>query len=486
MHRCSPKNQNHGLGRIWLALHGVRESGLHIDTFSARRGEAWCVFGENRSGTGVLVDMLVRDQAGEPRFFPDGGRLAHLSFAHQQALYERELRRDDTDFLDRIDPGTTVRQFIGAAKDGMALSKWFGLGSLLDSGYRQLSSGESRKLLLLTAIGGGADCLVLENPFDGLDVAARGDLASIFSDLAASGIGMLVMLSSRSDIGDWCSHLALMEGGAITACSERDAVLKTLHLRSAGKAWELSPERPKASPGESEEELVRLVQGHARYGERLIFDKLSLTIRTGSHTLVTGANGAGKSTLLALITGDHPDCYTNELYLFGKRRGSGESIWQIKQEMGIVSPALHRDYLVPGSALQAVTSGFFDSIGLYRKASGSQLASARRWLEAIGLADRATVSFRTLSFAEQRLTLIARALIKTPKLLILDEPTQGLDDANRTRLLDFLEHTAARQGSTIIFVSHRQDEYRPFFAQRIEMTPQPQTTSTPGESCPST
>jgi molybdate transport system ATP-binding protein len=189
---------------------------------------------------------------------------------------------------------------------------------------------------------------------------------------------------------------------------------------------------------------------------------------------------------LALITGDHPDCYTNELYLFGKRRGSGESIWQIKQEMGIVSPALHRDYLVPGSALQAVTSGFFDSIGLYRKASGSQLASARRWLEAIGLADRATVSFRTLSFAEQRLTLIARALIKTPKLLILDEPTQGLDDANRTRLLDFLEHTAARQGSTIIFVSHRQDEYRPFFAQRIEMTPQPQTTSTPGESCPST
>ena len=155
--------------------------------------------------------------------------------------------------------------------------------------------------------------------------------------------------------------------------------------------------------------------------------------------------------------------------MFGKKRGSGESIWELKKEMGIVSPALHRSHYVPGSTLQIVISGFFDSIGLYSKFTASQKVRAQEWLGNIGLEAYATVPFRRLSFAQQRLALIARALIKLPRLLILDEPTQGLDDQNRESLLNFLEMVAEKEISTILYVSHRRDEYRSFFSQQIDM-----------------
>jgi molybdate transport system ATP-binding protein len=189
----------------------------------------------------------------------------------------------------------------------------------------------------------------------------------------------------------------------------------------------------------------------------------------GQHTLVTGPNGSGKSTLLQLITGDHPACYQNDLTLFGIKRGSGESIWDLKKDMGIVGSELHRNYHVPGSALSVVLSGYFDSIGVYRQASPGQTAEAMAWLERINMKEKARTSFRDLGFADQRLVLIARALIKLPRLLILDEPTQGLDESNRKAVLDFIEAIAGENICTILYVSHRADEFRDFFIQHIRM-----------------
>jgi molybdate transport system ATP-binding protein len=214
---------------------------------------------------------------------------------------------------------------------------------------------------------------------------------------------------------------------------------------------------------------VYLKNGSAGYEGKPIFTDLNLKIHTGDHTLVTGPNGCGKSTLLQLITGDHPACYQNDLRIFGIQRGTGESIWELKKKMGIVSPDLHRNYFVPGTALHCIISGLFDSIGLYQKYTRQDEHQAQKWLERTGLIREAHTPFRQLGYASQRLVLIARALIKMPRLLILDEPTQGLDELNRKAVLDFLEQVAREKLSTLLYVSHRQDEFRPFFKYRIQL-----------------
>ena len=204
-------------------------------------------------------------------------------------------------------------------------------------------------------------------------------------------------------------------------------------------------------------------------GGRSILQDLSLNIAPLQHTLVTGENGAGKSTLLGLITGDCPQCFSNDVSVFGYRRGTGESVWEIKRHLGLVSNDLHRRYTVRCDVLAAVCSGFHDSIGVYDPVSDFQVRLAREWLAAVGMEAKASLPLHSLSYGEQRLVLIARAMVKSPLLLVLDEPTQGLDEMNRGRILDFLTSIEARRHSTLLFVSHRQDEHLPLFRQHIHL-----------------
>ncbi len=458
----------------WLELKEVQTPTLQIDRFSAARNESWCILGDVGSGIDTFVQLLSGHlEADSSTLFRVPDTCAVVSFRAQQELYEQEVRNDDSDFMDRIDPGTLARDFIGPHGETEELIHLFRLDHVMDSGYRQLSSGESRKLLLLQAITNGATSILVEKPYDGLDVQSCSDFDRTMVRLIDQGIGIIIVIASRSDIPPWCTHLAVIDEKKIMLQGAMRSVLERAREKRGGEGWSaIIKGFDKAKRSQSSEELVRLVNGRARYGGRIIFSGLDLSVRQDEHTLVTGPNGAGKSTLLSLITGDHPDCYTNELYLFGIRRGSGESIWQLKKEMGIVSPALHREHYIPGNALQIVISGFYDSIGLYRNYTGEQQDRARKWLGRIGLGACENTPFRRLSYAQQRLTLIARALIKMPRLLILDEPTQGLDDSNRNHLLDFLEMVAAKEISTILYVSHRRDEYRDFFRQRIDLQQQ--------------
>ncbi len=456
-----------------LELRRVVLDELIVDQLCAEAGEAWCVYGSIRSGIDRFVSLLngmETEYQAESFALPE--RFAVVSFRGQQDVFEREVRRDESEYLDRVDPGTPARAFLEDDERTDELLRLFRLDQLLDRGYRQLSTGESRKLLILSALSRGADYLLLENPYDGLDRQACRDFDRIMAQLLREGFGIMLVLTSRVDIPDWCTHLAVIDQGRLIRQGPREAVLATFATTDQAESWQQLLGNHRCSgdvPGETEDLLVRLVDGHARYGERTIFAGLDMQVAAGQHTLITGPNGAGKSTLLALITGDHPDCYTNELYVFGVRRGSGESIWQLKKEMGIVSPGLHREHYLPGSTLQVVVSGFFDSIGLYRRPTVQHLQQARRWLAEIGLGAREKVPFRRLGYGEQRLALIARSLIKLPKLLVLDEPTQGLDDRYRASLLAFLETIAVRRISTILYVSHRMDEARPFFKQHIEL-----------------
>ncbi len=465
------RNKASALPAPWLDLKNLTGKGLSIDSFSARMGELWCIWGENRSGVDELVELLSGEY---DQFLFESSALpkdlAVVSFSNQQKIFEEEVRNDDTDYLQKIDPGTLARDFIGSEGDHKELIRLFHLDHVLDSGYRQLSSGESRKLILLNAVTNGVLHLLVQNPYDGLDTASCAEFDQIMTGLHSRGMGIIITLTSKRDIPRWCTHLACMHKGKLVKQGLRHDVLAEIPENTSKDQWADTLDLTSARNGaRSAEILVSLKNGRARYGERVIFSGLDFIVEKGTHTLITGPNGAGKSTLLAIISGDHSDCYANELHLFGTRRGSGESIWDLKKNMGIVSPDLHRNHYIPGNTLQIVISGFFDSIGLYRNYTQAQERQARIWLLRLGLEDRAKTPFRQLNFGEQRLVLIARALIKMPKLLLLDEPTQGLDDTHRDNLLQFLEQVADAKLSTILYVSHRQDEYRDFFKQHLEI-----------------
>ena len=185
---------------------------------------------------------------------------------------------------------------------------------------------------------------------------------------------------------------------------------------------------------------------------------------------VNGPNGSGKTCLLNLITGDHPQCYVNDIYVFGYQRGSGESIWQIKQYIGYLSNAFHLDYRVNCALLDVVLSGYYDSIGLYQKATKNQIRLAQQWLALMGLEKQTATSFQELSFGDQRLTLIARAMVKHPALLILDEPCNGLDDINRLKVLALIDLLAREGSTTLLYVNHHREDVIPSIKQYLSMT----------------
>ncbi len=393
------------------------------DALCINQGESWCLYGTNRSGITRFFEVLIAQQKCHTK-------VEQLSFSSQQEIFEEELKKDDSDYLDHLDTGTLASTFVTAPERYEDFITAFNLRHCLNKGYRQLSSGESRKLLLLAAISKEPNILCIENPYDGVDRNGCSELDRIFTFLQDKGLSVIITVNNRGDIPSWCSNIAAINAGQVILQGPRESIMPQLEtlkdLENEGSTLHLSlaqtsPAQESITPPVAE--YIRLEDGHANYGETKVFSGLNLIIHAGEHTLFTGPNGCGKSTLLHIICGDNQNCYANDLHIMGKKRGSGESIWELKRYMGIVTPELHRNHHIPGSALQVVLSGFFDSIGMYQSYSKKQELEALHWLDMTGLKDMARKPFRRLSYADQRLCLIARAMIKMPPLLILDEPT---------------------------------------------------------------
>lgn len=454
---------------------------LHPLDWTIHDGESWAVLGTNACGKSSLARIMSRD------ITPDAGtiedppsRIAVLSLESQQSLYERELYRDDTDFMDHLDEGTPVYDLLSEITADPAqinrVTQQLHLESLLKRGYRALSSGEGRRVLLARALLQQPDCLVLDEPFEGLDATSRKELHDIINRLIADRHSVILLVNQQADISDGFEQLALMHQGRFLYQGERvdDINAQWQHLLSL---HERAPELPARQSDfqldnwPADEPLVELEDGFVQYDETYQFKGLNWRLGPGQHTQIAGPNGCGKSTLLGLVSGDHPQCYRNRIKVFSYQRGQGESIWQIKKHLGLVSGNLHRDYRVPGNVLTVVASGLTDSIGIYQNVGDSETNLARHWLQLIGLDGKGNEPFRQLSMGEQRLVLIARALIKQPPLLILDEPTQGLDDFNRFYVLSIVGKIIAGGPTTLLFVSHRQDETLDCITQRLEFSP---------------
>jgi molybdate transport system ATP-binding protein len=448
---------------------------LSIKNWQVLENESWCVLGRNGSGKQYLDQLLTGELATDKVdvfTVPAANKVGMISFETQQDVYEYELKIDSSDFTDANDIGTKAKDFLPEDKLNDPLISEFGLSHRLESGYRQLSTGEGRKLLILQAIFNGVELLVCDNPFDSLDEASCIALSNALDRLSKTGVNVLLMLNNRQDIPLWCDNIAFIERGQLDVIGKLDSDETKRQLDAL-----LTPAPDNVSWPTNMQELcdykhpylVKLTNGKVQYNGVSVFEGLDVHIRPLQHTLITGPNGSGKSTLMQLITGDCTQCYSNDIHVMGYKRGSGESIWELKKDMGIVSSEFHREYRVNGDLLTVVLSGFYDSIGLYQQPEKHQIDIACQWLDKIGLLAHQKSSFRSLSYGEQRLALIARALVKSPYLLILDEPTQGLDELNRHRVLNFLEHLSEQKHSTMLLVSHRKDEFLSIFEQHIKL-----------------
>ena len=204
--------------------------------------------------------------------------------------------------------------------------------------------------------------------------------------------------------------------------------------------------------------IISMENVSIRYGEKQVLNNVNWTVLPGERWALLGPNGAGKSTLLSLINGDNPQAYANQIVLFDRKRGSGESIWDIKKKIGFVSPELHQYFPAESSCLQVIESGFYDTLGLFRPSNPEKAALALRWMTVLKIEGHARKPLKQVTASTQRLCLLARALVKNPPLLIFDEPCQGLDEQQQRYFKYLLETICSISNTTLIYVTHYQHE----------------------------
>lgn len=329
-----------------------------------------------------------------------------------------------------------------------------------------LSSGELRKVLIINQLLDTPDLLILDNPYIGLDVEARHELDAAMQSITSAGspTSIMMLLCNVNEIPPFTTSILPVKGLTLLPqiCYDAVSSLDTLFDYTVADE-QLLPLAPEAAdmpePGSP---IVEMDHCRIAYGKTVIIDDISWSIRMGEHWILSGPNGAGKSTLLSLIHADNPQGYSNRLSLFGRRRGTGESIWDIKRRIGYVSPEMHL-YFNGGHSLglHVVAQGLNDTVGQYKKLTPGQLDLASRWLDYLHITRLADRPFRTMSAGEQRLLLLARTLIKTPPLLILDEPLHGLDQACKRAIRATIDRLARTRTFSLIYVTHRLEEAPP-------------------------
>jgi molybdate transport system ATP-binding protein len=490
-----------------LRLHGRRFfAGLD---WQMREGEQWAVVGPNGSGKTLLARVIMGEvpasrgeieyrfgrtgtgaRAAEPTDFPPGGAMQHVAFESQQAClagaesyYQARWESSSSEATARLSEwlGPVGRGGNGAQARQPATARaptsvrrrsvvsLLQLKSLWHRRLSQLSNGEMRRALLGRALLQAPELLILDDPFAGLDVCARPRLRRAIERMMRAGVRMLHLTARIEELPRGITHVLWPDGGRMLAQGPREELVKRLRAsRFAGRGlaqptrWRIVRKAGAvASAGSRRRLLLRLRNVCVAYDGHEILSGIDWEIRHGEHWALLGPNGSGKTTLLSLILGDNPQAYANDIRIQGRRLGQGLSLWELRRQLALVSPELQVHHPSHLSARETVGSGFFDTIGLHRRLSPSQRRVVAGHLRQVGLGTRADTPLGALSVGQQRLVLLGRALIKRPRLLVLDEPCQGLDSLQRRKILAAIEAIGQSGRTQIILVTHHAGEIPP-------------------------
>lgn len=450
-------------------------------------GQHWAVLGANGAGKSTLAKVLSAELKHYSGTLKRGAKLlpsqvSFVCFERGSLRREKDRKLDCTEYEESgVDLGTSVANLLPAQRAHDSLYQQtielLALEPLLNRGIRYLSTGEFRKALFAAAVLAEPELLILDSPLDGLDRETQSRLSGAINSLIDELPAVLILCRGLSEIPQACSHVLVLEAGKILIAGERETVCRQSEVTAGLSAPKLTFSAPAEPIRQAEAQrndvgsAIELHKVSVSFGQKVVFQDLSWSLAKGQHCMISGPNGSGKSTLLDLLTGDNHKAYGQQVALFGRRRGSGESVWDVKNLFGRVDAQMQFAIPSGSTVLAVVLSGFFDSLGLRNQASDQQKFLARNWLAALGLDEYASMHVDTLSFGLQRLVLLARAMVKSPPLLLLDEATLALDAGHRSLLLRAVEHVVDQGNTQLLFVSHTVGERPSCINQLLEFFP---------------
>lgn len=437
---------------------------LHNVSFQLNDTEHLIITGSSGSGKTILAKVLAG------KIFASGSLKLVFSGNKKNVFVEQRMtlknKSNTTDgyyqqrynSYDNEDSDTVLESLVKVKNDAQRinfLSDQFNVQYILDKPLLQLSSGEHKRFQLMRALLEEAQLLIFDEPFTGLDVESRKNLGAILEQIGKYA-QLIVIAGAHFEYLDVFTHVLELKGGKVNFFGRKEDYAFKTHISDKAR-FDLS-EVPLSKNSKKFAIAVQMTNVSVKYGEKQILHSIHWLVKKGERWLVRGRNGSGKSTLLSLINGDNPQAYANDIILFDRKRGTGESIWDIKRNIGFMSSELYAYFDKTITCFETIASGFFDTIGLYRKLTEEQIGLVHTWLNILHMQHEALKTLSSVPQGKQRLLLLARALVKDPPLLILDEPCQGLDGQQTKAFVNLVDKIAGNTDKTIIYVSHYDEE----------------------------
>ena len=458
-------------------------------TFNINKGENWAIIGESGSGKSALLQTIAgrfNVTGGEVKYHFFEEYLAHhpmigevLTHHKLIALVESKHhfknRSNTTDFYYQqrynssdSEDALTVDEYLDSINHPTGQTVYWHLNKVISTlnleGLRakqliKLSNGETKRLMLAAALLKNPVLLLLDTPLTGLDVQTRKAFSKMIDEIIASGISV-IMATSPYEIPDAITNIAYLQNGEVKQLIPKNEFKPELFIQNSADYIDKTQLKALLTSDNkiTYKYIVKMNQVRIKYAENLVLNDLDWQILPGERWALLGPNGAGKSTLLSLINGDNPQAYANDIILFDKKRGTGESIWDIKKKIGFVSPELHQYFPTENSCLQVIESGYYDTLGLFRPSNQQKAATALKWMQALEIDKYARHLLKNIPASAQRLCLLARALIKNPDLLVFDEPCQGMDAHQQNHFKQIVNTICDLSDVTLIYVTHYQHE----------------------------